>query len=377
MIGGGYRNMTSDFGATVSGGGNNFARGQFSVIAGGGGDEAADSNSAQGNLSAIGGGYHNYATGDAATVAGGYYHTASGGSATIGGGYRNTSTSSYTTVCGGTYNNATGQYATIAGGDNNVVAGSRSAIGGGEYNNIATGSNSSTIAGGHDNGVNGDFSTVAGGDSNAVWGPANYAAIGGGRANQVTGEYSVITGGLRNIVSGDHALGCGSLVTVAANNAFVFGDGSERFSIGMSNSANFLCRNGFRIWTDSLLFNVGTRLAPGGSSWIALSDSTKKTNRVNADGHEVLDKISTMPIDKWNYKHQPDGPEHIGPMAQDFWTAFHLGTDSLGIETIDADGVLFAAVKALVSRNSDLEDRVKHLESLLIQYGAQEESKSE
>ncbi len=96
------------------------------MIAGGGGDEAADSNSAQGNLSVIGGGYHNYATGDAATIAGGYYHTASGGSATISGGYRNTSTNSYSTVGGGTYNDATGTYSIVPGGAHNTAEGSYS-----------------------------------------------------------------------------------------------------------------------------------------------------------------------------------------------------------------------------------------------------------
>ncbi len=353
-VGGGLGNHAYAEYSTASGGGYNFARGQFSVVAGGGGDVPADSNSAQGNLSTIGGGYHNYATGDASCVAGGYYHTASGGSSTISGGYRNTSTASYSTVGGGTYNNATGQYATIAGGRYNDVVGNRSAIGGGDINEITSGSDYSTIAGGHDNHVTGDYSTIAGGDSNAIYGPASYASVGGGRVNQVRGDYSAIPGGTYNTITGDYSLGCGSHVNVSANRAFVFGDGSETFSIGMSNTANFLCRNGFRIWTDSLLFNVGTRLAPGGSSWIALSDSTKKTNRIHADGKSILEKLTAMPIDKWNYKHQPDGPNHIGPMAQDFWSAFHLGTDSLGIETIDADGVLFVAVKELAKQMQDL-----------------------
>lgn len=373
----GHDNHASGYHATVSGGRFNSASGDFSVIAGGGDIDTIDGNSAEGNLSTIGGGYRNNAAGDASTIAGGYYHTASGGSATIGGGYRNTSTASYSTVGGGTYNDATGLYATIAGGRYNDVAGNRSSIGGGDINEITSGSDYSTLAGGHDNHVTGDYSTIAGGDSNAIYGPASYAAVGGGRVNQVRGDYSVIPGGTYNTITGDYSLGCGSHVNVSAHRAFVFGDGSETFSIGMSNTANFLCRNGFRIWTDSLLFNAGTRLAPGGSSWIALSDSAKKTNRIHADGNSILERISAMPIDQWNYKHQPDGPEHIGPMAQDFWNAFHLGTDSLGIETLDADGVLFAAVKELIKRNSDLEDRVKNLEFMLIQYGAKAVSKSE
>ncbi|MCC6476416.1 hypothetical protein IT157_05100, partial [bacterium] len=39
----------------------------------------------------------------------------------------------------------------------------------------------------------------------------------------------------------------------------------------------------------------------------------------------------------------------------------------LGIETIDADGVLFASVKELAKENSELKSRVADLESLMQQ----------
>ncbi len=388
----GHGNQAAGYHSTVSGGQFNVASGNYSVIAGGGDTDTLDGNRAEGNLSVIGGGYRNNATGDAACIAGGYYHTASGGSATIGGGYRNTSTASYSTVGGGTYNDATGLYSTIAGGRQNDAAGSRSTIGGGDINSIYSVSEYSTIAGGRDNHIEGDFSTIAGGDSNAIWGPSNYATIGGGRINniydgcvystipggynnEVLGNYSAIGGGEDNRVSGDRSFACGSRTNVTANNAFVFGDGAESFGIGMGNTANFLVTNGFRIWTDSLYLNHGVRVVGGGTSWITLCDSTAKTNRAPVHGNDVLDKLSAMPIDQWNYKHQPDGPKHYGPMAQDFWNAFHLGTDSLGIETLDADGVLFAAVKALISENQVLEARVKHLEAALLQFGLNETTK--
>jgi len=318
----GNGNLATGLHSTVSGGQFNIASGDYSVIAGGGDIDTLDGNRAEGNLSVIGGGYHNYATGDASCIAGGYYHTASGGSATIGGGYRNTSTSSYSTVGGGTYNDATGMYSTIAGGRYNDVAGSRSTIGGGDGNEISSAAAYSTIPGGYGNYIQGDYSAVGGGDSNQV--------------------------------SGNRSFGCGSRTNVTANNAFVFGDGSDILGIGMSNTANFLVRNGFRIWTDTLAANVGVRVVGGGTSWITLCDSTSKTNRTQVDGKDVLVKLAAMPIDQWNYKHQPDGPEHMGPMAQDFWNAFHLGTDSLGIETLDADGVLFAAVKELAKQVQEL-----------------------
>ncbi|MBK8127962.1 MAG: tail fiber domain-containing protein [bacterium] len=413
-VAGGQLNFADNFYATISGGGHNHARGEFSVVAGGGGDAHADSNSAQGNLSVIGGGYHNYATGDASTIAGGYYHTASGGSATIGGGYRNTSTNSYSTVGGGTYNNATGQYATIAGGRNNGARGSHSFIGGGgggisdsnsasgSYSAIAGGSGNlvsgpySVLCGGRNNSVNDDYSFIGGGggqhadsgnfinayasvigggvanwmDSDSL--PTLYGVIGGGHRNLVGDTSATVPGGEGNSAFASYSFAAGRHAAVWHRGSFVWSDASgsttaadttNQFVVGAS--------GGVKFYTNSTR-TAGLRLAAGGTSWIVISDSTKKTNRSRVDGENVLNKLAAMPIDQWNYKHQPDGPLHIGPMAQDFWNAFHLGTDSLGIETLDADGVLFAALKAVIERNDMLEKRVKQLESAVLQYGLHE-----
>ncbi len=363
-VSGGYSNYIAGDYATVSGGNNNSAGGINATISGG------FENNASAASATIGGGYQNTASVAGATVSGGYYNDADGAAATISGGYENFADGYIATVGGGRNNKARGDYSVVAGGggvheaDSNSVQGTASAIGGGRGNFVAD--DFSTIAGGHDNSIFGNFSTVAGGDSNDILDLANYATIGGGYANMIAGDYSVIPGGTGNIVSGDYTVGCGSAINVAANNALIFGDGSETFSIGMSNSANFLVNNGFRIWTDNpVSSNIGVRVVGGGTSWISLCDSTTKMNRMPADGIAILDKISAMPIDQWNYKHQPNGPEHIGPMAQDFWSAFHLGTDSLGIETIDADGVLFAAVKELVKQNQDMKSEIVALRALL------------
>jgi hypothetical protein len=69
-------------------------------------------------------------------------------------------------------------------------------------------------------------------------------------------------------------------------------------------------------------------------------------------------------------------------MAQDFWKLFGLGEDSLGISTIDPDGIALAAiqelnkkveeVQVLKTQNAKLEDRVARLEILLQQLCGQE-----
>ncbi|MGA2661744.1 MAG: hypothetical protein ABSH34_30035 [Verrucomicrobiota bacterium] len=47
------------------------------------------------------------------------------------------------------------------------------------------------------------------------------------------------------------------------------------------------------------------------------------------------------------HKSQEPAVRHIGPMAQDFFTAFGVGEDQRHITGIDADGVALAAVQGL------------------------------
>ena len=194
------------------------------------------------------------------------------------------------------------------------------------------------------------------------------STVSGGYNNAVDGDYSTIAGGSDNTLTGGVSFVCGSHVSATADSAFVFGDGSETFSVGADNTASFLVNNGFRIWTaNPVSSNIGTRLTAGGTSWVALSDSTTKENRRAANGKDILEKIQSMPIDRWNYKHQDESIEHVGPMAQDFWTAFGLGSDSLGIETIDADGVLFAAVQELAKQNAAQAQEIAELKNMVRQ----------
>ena len=65
------------------------------------------------------------------------------------------------------------------------------------------------------------------------------------------------------------------------------------------------------------------------------------------DARDVLAKLAAMPIETWNYKAQDASIRHMGLMAQDFYAAYGLGEDKLGIGTADADGVVFAALKGL------------------------------
>lgn len=56
---------------------------------------------------------------------------------------------------------------------------------------------------------------------------------------------------------------------------------------------------------------------------------------------------------------------HIGPTAQDFCAAFHLGSINMSIGTADADGVSLAAITALAKRTQELQPENSELESRL------------
>ncbi len=55
--------------------------------------------------------------------------------------------------------------------------------------------------------------------------------------------------------------------------------------------------------------------------------------------------------------------KHIGPMAQDFYSAFHVGESDTTISTLDPDGVALASIQELAKRNAALEAEVAELKA--------------
>ena len=98
-----------------------------------------------------------------------------------------------------------------------------------------------------------------------------------------------------------------------------------------------------------------------------VSDRNDKENFEGVSSKEILERIAGLPITKWNFK-QDASCKHIGPMAQDFFSAFHLGTDDKHIATVDADGVALAAIQGLHSlvkdKDAEIADLKKRLEAV-------------
>lgn len=86
----------------------------------------------------------------------------------------------------------------------------------------------------------------------------------------------------------------------------------------------------------------------------------------------VLERLVGIPIQSWNYNSDPTSIRHIGPMAQDFYAAFGVGSDDKHINLLDEGGVAFAAIQELYKSNqakdqqiNDLAKRIEALEKVV------------
>jgi hypothetical protein len=92
-----------------------------------------------------------------------------------------------------------------------------------------------------------------------------------------------------------------------------------------------------------------------------VSDRNLKENIAPIDGREVLTRLAGIPVSSWNYKNQDPSIRHIGPMAQDFQSAFNVGESDRFINMVDSGGVALASIQGLYSI---LQEKDKEIRSL-------------
>ena len=105
----------------------------------------------------------------------------------------------------------------------------------------------------------------------------------------------------------------------------------------------------------------GAHVTTGGT-WVNGSSREWKSNFRQLDSAEVLERLTELEILRWEYTGSEEG-DHIGPMAEDFHAAFGLGDTERYISTVDADGVVMAAIQALAQENRELRERLDALEA--------------
>jgi len=397
---------------------SNYAGGLWSEVVGGDENEACDFDSGIGSgsgniigpsdgngLSFIGGGGGNAIDGDESFIGAGSENVADGVGAFVGGGVLGTASSngSFVGAGGGEVNDVAGGEGLTTG---NVASGEDSFVGAGDLND-ATGNGAFVGGGGYTwaedgntkpgNQAAGTDSFVGSGDLNTIGSAASFSSILGGNRNNVTAEYASILGGFGNEASGSYSIVAGGdsdtaggmLSFVAGYHADAAHSGSFVWSDFRSGSATlkdsaanqFLVRasGGTYVYSNESA-TTGVALTPGSGTWASLSDRNAKTGIVPLDDDAILAKVSTLPIDAWQYKSER-GVRHVGPMAQDFYAAFGTGADNRHITSIDEDGVALAAIKAVNSKlddenaellreNARIQSRLAALEAKVDRHGA-------
>jgi hypothetical protein len=150
--------------------------------------------------------------------------------------------------------------------------------------------------------------------------------------------------------------------------SFVYADASSGVATMSTADNQFMVRaSGGTILYSNSAMTAGISLPAGGGSWSSISDKNKKEHFKKEDPAAILSKLDQLEISSWNYKTQPSSIRHIGPMAQDFYRAFHFGESDTTITTIDADGISLLAIQALSAKTAELKRRSDEVEQLKAQ----------
>lgn len=316
------------YAVTIGGGANNTVDNTGSNDLGGGAGGAAT----------IGGGWGNKATGNSATIAGGWSNTASGAAASIPGGYLNSASGNYSFAAG--RNAKASHHGSLVWGSNETTDFASTAVGqflvrssGGVGINTATADNGTSP-------LNKTLTLAPASGSSSV-----------SLSMRTSANHSW---GFQNLVD---AMLFGNVVNGNLSTALWFGTNAT--TIGVLGALPSTSKP-FVVGTNSSTGN-GAYLSPGGV-WTNASSRFFKQGFAHIDAADVLAKLVAMPIQTWFYLDGQAEGRHLGPVAEDFASAFGLGNDSQHISTVDANGVALVAIQGL---NSKFEDDNAHLRARL------------
>lgn len=114
-------------------------------------------------------------------------------------------------------------------------------------------------------------------------------------------------------------------------------------------------------------------------SGILYSESNSE-NMITGDDVDVdstLEKLLGLPLMTWRTDSESTNTIHMGTSAEDFYSAFGLGLEEMGISILDAQGVTFAAIQALYHQSGYHRIQIQsELESLRDELTALQETES-
>ncbi len=184
-----------------------------------------------------------------------------------------------------------------------------------------------------------------------------------------TGSNNIAIGHDADVSSSNlsNATAIGNNATVSTSNTMAFGDATvKHWVFGKSTVTPPYLNNpvhALEVGTNGTNGN-GAYLTTGGA-WTNTSSRIKKEGFSELNGNDLLQKIAQLPVQKWKYKGSEE--YHIGPVAEDFYALFGLGTDDKGISTVDPSGIALAAIKELTIQNEEMKQMIKNQNEQIVQ----------
>lgn len=152
--------------------------------------------------------------------------------------------------------------------------------------------------------------------------------------------------------------------TGGANFISNLGGGTSRMSLGYG-SIIFTTGGAGSAPNYNNLTIIGTTTTVNGT-FNNNSDRNAKQNFASVNSAQILDKVLQLPLSEWSYKVDP-ATRHVGPMAQDFYSAFSVGTDDQHIAPLDEAGVAFAAIQGLNQKLNQKDAEIQQLKQSVVE----------
>jgi hypothetical protein len=190
--------------------------------------------------------------------------------------------------------------------------------------------------------------------------------VGGGQWNVASGWWATVPGGSDNFAQGDYSFAAGAYAKAYNQGCFVWGDTTSGDTIcNVDNAFVASAKGGFYFITSKSDPFWMCTLHTGDTAWVCPSDRNLKENIIPSEGREILRRLVQIPVSYWNAKGGDAANRHLGPMAQDFYAAFGLGTDDTHINTGDLDGVALAAIQGLYQMVKEKDEEIRELKGAI------------
>lgn len=257
---------------------------------------------------------------------------------------------------------------TFAGG-NQVTASGYGAFAYGDQVNV-----SSVVGVGFGSGVT--VSGTAGFSAGASNTCSGFACTAIGYTDTATGQGSVALG-YRSNATADYGVAIGYRTTTnALEGSVVIGayngsTGATVVTSQISGEMRVRAPGGFAFRTSNaasaaagVAGNTGCDLPAGSGTFSCASSRKLKSGFQEVDGEDVLGRLRNLELTTWKFNEDSTGARHMGPVAEDFRSAYGLGESASSIGVQDLAGVALAAAQALEKRTAELDARTREVGEL-------------